>query len=62
MAENCKHGKPVATKRDSDLWLSRPNCVWRGDCSCPECARVCWEGACAATACEPAKKETPDAP
>ena len=51
------HGKPIATERDLDSYMadpSRASCRRRGDCDCPECAKVCWEDACK----EAVEKET----
>jgi len=46
----CKHGKRVATKKDVDEWANdknRKSCRMKGDCDCPVCCMICWDGECA---------------
>lgn len=46
----CKHGKQVATKKDLAAWATdkdRTSCRRQGDCDCPVCSQICWDGKCA---------------
>lgn len=45
----CRHGKPIASARDLHEYILNPDrasCRRRGDCDCPICVAVCWDGRC----------------
>ena len=44
---NCKlHNKPLATEADMLGYSGRRYCWQHGDCRCPLCTLVCWDGDC----------------